>query len=100
MSYAYRKRKKLRRRGQDTAEPERKEVRNAIRKGKAPRLVTLLNPETRKTYRRKFRKDGWFYKRIGYRYTKQIKFATHIIFQPKIKKTLIERAKAAMGMKA
>ena len=56
MSYAYRKNRKNRRRELDREDPERRQVRNLIRRGKAPRLTIAQNakgklPE-RGTYRR------------------------------------------------
>lgn len=41
MSYAFRARKKEIRRRKDEADPERKEIRNSLRNGKAPRLSTV-----------------------------------------------------------
>jgi hypothetical protein len=41
MSYAYKARKKAMRRSLDAEDPERRQVRNVIRRGKAPRLTTV-----------------------------------------------------------
>lgn len=49
MSYAFRARKKALKRSKDAEDPERREVRNAIRNGRAPRLTMIQDRKILKT---------------------------------------------------
>lgn len=63
MSYAFRARKKAIRRAKDVIEPERKELRNMIRNGRAPRFSRAV---TRRQYAN--RKDKTYLDKTRIRY--------------------------------